>query len=124
MWMLLVLFYGLSKGAREIVKKKAMGKSSVMEVLIFYTLVSFLMVVPQVPFAGGLETKYYFFIAIKSFVIFLAWMFSFKALKNMPVSLYGILDLSRVLFATILGFTVLSEEATVYQIAGLIFVCI
>ena len=36
-WMLLVLFYGLMKGAREIVKKMALKKSSVMEVLFVYT---------------------------------------------------------------------------------------
>ena len=41
MWMLLVLFYGLCKGGREIVKKKAMETSTVIEVLLFYTFVSF-----------------------------------------------------------------------------------
>lgn len=48
MWMLLVLFYGLCKGGREIVKKKAMVKSTVMEVLLFYTLVAFVMVTPEI----------------------------------------------------------------------------
>ena len=47
MWMLLVLVYGLLKGAREIVKKKSLQYSSVMEVLFFYTLFAFLMVVPD-----------------------------------------------------------------------------
>lgn len=122
MWMFLVLFYGLAKGAREIVKKKAMAKSTVMEVLLFYTFVAFLMVIPQVPQAGGLETKFYFYIALKSFFIFLAWIFSFKALSKMPVSLYGVLDLSRVLFATSLGVIVLHEQMVVNQIIGLLCV--
>ena len=72
MWMLLVLLYGVLKGAREIVKKKALTKSSVIEVLFFYTLLGFLFVTPQAPSAMGLEPKYYFWIALKSFVIFLA----------------------------------------------------
>ena len=38
-------------------------------------------------------------ILIKSFVIFLAWIFSFIAIKKLPISLYGVLDLSRVIFA-------------------------
>lgn len=122
MWMLLTLFYGLAKGAREIVKKKAMTKNTVMEVLLAYTFLSFIMVLPQVPMAGGLETRFYFWIALKSFCIFLAWIFSFRALKSMPVSLYGILDLSRVLFATCLGIVVLNEIMKPGQVAGLILV--
>lgn len=122
MWILLTLFYGLSKGAREIVKKKAMTKNTVMEVLLAYTFLSFIMVIPEVPMAGGLETPFYFWIALKSFCIFLAWIFSFRALKSMPVSLYGILDLSRVLFATSLGIIVLHEIMKPGQVVGLILV--
>lgn len=122
-WILLVLFYGLCKGGREIVKKKAMTKSSVMEVLLFYTLISFIMVLPEIPEAGGLEGKYFFYIAIKSLLIFIAWICSFKALKAMPVSLYGVLDLSRVLFATLLGVIVLNESLGIFQIVGLLLVC-
>lgn len=122
MWMLLTLFYGLAKGAREIVKKKAMGKNTVMEVLLAYTFLSFIMVLPQVPMAGGMESRFYFWIALKSFCIFLAWIFSFKALKSMPVSIFGILDLSRVLFATTLGLVVLHESMRIGQVVGLVFV--
>lgn len=122
MWMLLVLLYGVLKGAREIVKKKALAKSSVIEVLFFYTLLGFLFVTPQVPSAMGLEPKYYFWIALKSFVIFLAWICSFKAIKKMPISLYGVLDLSRVLFATLLGVVVLQETLNTHQMIGLVFV--
>ena len=122
MWMLLVLFYGLAKGAREIVKKKAMEKSTVMEVLLFYTLLSFVMVIPEIKEAGGVELRFYFLIALKSFFIFVAWICSFKALKKLPLSLYGVLDLSRVLFATLLGIVVLNEILNINQIIGLIFV--
>ena len=47
MWMALVLLYGLFKGVREIVKKKSLQYSSVMEVLFFYTLFAFIMVLPS-----------------------------------------------------------------------------
>lgn len=122
-WILLVLLYGLLKGGREIAKKKAMNRNSVMEVLIAYTFISFLMVVPQAKDAGGLEPKFYFYIALKSFAIFIAWICSFRSLKNLPVSLYGILDLSRVLFATLSGVFLLGEVLSVFQIAGLFIVC-
>lgn len=123
MWMLLVLVYGLLKGFREIAKKKAMERNSVMEVLVIYTVISFLLVVPSAPKAGGLEPHFFIWIAIKSFFIFLAWILSFHSLKKIPISLYGVLDLSRVLFATSLGIFVLGETLGINQIAGLIFVC-
>ncbi|MBD5522866.1 MAG: DMT family transporter [Lachnospiraceae bacterium] len=122
MWIPLVLLYGVLKGVREIVKKKALEKNSTIEVLFMYTFLSFLFVLPEVKEAVGMETRFYFYVALKSFVIFLAWMFSFKAIKKMPISLYGVLDLSRVLFATLLGVFVLQEVLNGYQMVGLLFV--
>ena len=122
MWMWFVLLYGIIKGIREIVKKKALQKNATIEVLFLYTLLAFVIVLPDVKNAMGLEVKYYFFIGLKSFVIFLAWIFSFKAIKKMPISLYGVLDLSRVLFATLLGIIVLQEALGVFQVIGLVLV--
>lgn len=121
-WMLLVLLYGVLKGVREIVKKKALEKNSTLEVLFLYTLLSFCFVIPDVKNAMGLEPILYLYIAAKSFVIFLAWIFSFKAIKRLPISLYGVLDLSRVMFATLLGVIVLGEILSFAQIIGLILV--
>jgi len=123
MWIWLVLLYGALKGAREICKKKALTINTTMEVLFVYTLLSFLFVVPDIKQASGLEIKYYGYILIKSFVIFLAWIFSFKAIKRLPISLYGVLDLSRVLFATLLGTIVLNEVLSPLHILGLLLVC-
>ncbi|MBQ0163346.1 MAG: EamA family transporter [Treponema sp.] len=122
-WVILVLIYGIFKGARELTKKKAMSINSVMEVLVIYTFISFSMVIPQAPNAGGLEAKYYLLIALKSFAIFVAWICGFYSLKMLPVSLYGVLDLSRVLFSTFMGVVFLHEVLNGYQIAGLCIVC-
>lgn len=122
MWIWLTLLYGVLKGVREIVKKKALEKNSTIEVLFLYTVLAFLFVLPDAKNAVGLELKYYFYIALKSFVIFLAWIFSFRAIKGMPISLYGVLDLSRILFATMLGVIVLQETLGVWQTVGLILV--
>lgn len=121
-WMLLVLFYGVLKGFREVVKKMALKKNGVIEVLFFYTFLAFLFVLPQAKDAGGLYGTDYLWIAMKSFFVFLAWIFSFKAIKKMPISLYGVLDLSRVLFSTLLGVVVLEETLGFMKTMGLIFV--
>lgn len=122
LWIPLVLLYGVLKGVREIVKKKALEKNSTIEVLFMYTFLSFIIVLPTAKTAMGMEPKFYFYVALKSFVIFMAWMFSFKAIKRMPISLYGVLDLSRVLFATLLGVIVLQEVLSIHQMIGLLFV--
>ncbi len=121
-WILLVLLYGVLKGAREVIKKKSLQGSTVMEVLVVYTILAFLMVLPDYKNAMGVNPAYLFWIAIKSFIIFAAWICSFVAIDKMPISLYGVLDLSRVLFATFLGVTVLGEALTIHQMMGLVFV--
>lgn len=121
-WVFLVLLYGVLKGSREIAKKKAMMKNTVMEVLVVYTFLSFIFVIPQAGSAGNLETEFYFWIALKSFAIFIAWICGFYSLKYLPVSLYGVLDLSRVLFSTFMGVVFLHEVLNAWQIAGLVIV--
>lgn len=124
LWIFLVLLYGILKGVREVVKKKSLNKSTVMEVLIVYTVLAFLMVVPDYKNAMGVSPQYLGWIACKSFLIFLAWICSFKAIDKMPISVYGVLDLSRVLFATLLGTLVLGEVLSAAQKTGLVFVSV
>lgn len=122
-WVSLVALYGILKGVREILKKKALSRNTVMEVLLMYTLLSFLILIPTAPKAGGLKPEAYAAVFAKSFVIFLAWLCSFHALSCMPVSLYGILDMSRVIFSTLLGVFVIHEKMTIPGTIGLVLVC-
>ena len=123
LWISLVLVYGLLKGLREIAKKKALDKNTVIEVLFFYTLISFLLVVPSAGEAIGTERGKLLPIAFKSFIIFVAWMCGFKAIKKMPISIVGILDMSRVVFSMLLALLVLKEVLTIPQAIGMLLVC-
>jgi len=122
--MVLTLLYGLIKGVREIFKKKALEKNSVTEVLLIYTFISLIIATPQIPNAMGLTARQYFWVAVKAFVIFVAWIAGFKAIKQLPVSLIGVLDLSRVLFASLLGVFVLGETITLNKGIGLLLVSV
>ena len=122
MWIALVLLYGILKGARDIIKKKALVKSSTMEVLFFYTLLSFLFVTPGIETALAVDRGYLGYIFIKSFVIFIAWICSFRAIKNLPVGFYGIMDMSRVIFASVLSVVILNEGFTLPKAIGMILV--
>ena len=124
MWIGLVCLYGVLKGIRDIIKKKAMEKNSAMEVLFFYTFISFLFVTPSMKNALSIDFHYIGFVMIKSAIIFIAWICSFKAIKKLPIGFYGIMDMSRVIFATVLGVTVLGEVMTGHKIAGMALVLI
>ena len=135
-WISCVLLYGVLKGAREIFKKKAMKRSTVIEVLVLYTVLSLVIVIFTTAteiavgtksvseYLFGLRPGQYGAIAVKSFVIFVAWICGFRALRRMPVSLYGILDMARVVFSAGLGILVLGERPSLLQGAGIALVCI
>ena len=124
MWIALVCVYGILKGVRDVIKKKAMEKNSAMEVLFFYTFISFLFVTPEVKNAISIDFHNIGFIMIKSAIIFIAWICSFKAIKKLPIVFYGIMDMSRVIFATALGVLVLGETLTEHKIVGMALVLI
>lgn len=113
-------------------KKKALEKSTVMEVLVIYTVISFVicLVTSFVEFfwfdesvVGGMDFHFLPAVIFKSFIIFVAWICGFKAIKKLPVSIYGILDMARVLFSTILSIIILSECLNTNKVAGILLVC-
>ena len=122
LWILLVLFYGISKGVRDGLKKLSMEKSSLMEVLLFHSLLAFLFTVPFSKDIFAMPPAFYGLIFLKSFVIFLAWIFSFKSINKMPLSYFGIMDMSRVVFSTLFGLFLVRETMGIPNIVGLLFV--
>lgn len=125
MWIVLVLIYGILKGVRDIAKKKALTISGVTEVLFVYTLLAFIFTVPTIGGINGIvgvPGREMGTIAFKSFIIFIAFLCSFYAIEKMPISLYGVLDLSRMLFAMILGVFVLKEHLKFTQVIAMILV--
>lgn len=121
-WVLMVLFYGVSKGLRDGMKKLALQKNSLMEVLLFHSALAFLFTVPTVENVFAIPPVFYLLIFAKSFIIFLAWMFSFRSLSKLPLSSFGILEMSSVVFSTMLGVFLLGEKLYIRNIAGLLLV--
>jgi len=122
LWIVFILIYSLLKGSREGMKKAALKKSSSGEILFFYTLIGFILTLPFCKSALELEFIYIFYSFLKAVVVCTAWIFALKALKNMSVSLYGIMDLSRMIFSTLLGVIILKESLTVPKIIGIVLV--
>ena len=124
LWIIFVFIYSILKGSRDGMKKAALRKSSLYEVLFFYTLIGVFFALPYLSEAVKLPPLYIFFIFIKSAVVCTAWGFSCVALRKMSVSLYGIIDLSRMVFSTAFGVFLLGEAFTLNKALGVTVVII
>ena len=122
LWIIFILLYGILKGAREPIKKGVLRDVGVLTALFVYTFVGFLMSAPTAVGAFSVTPFAFLLVVIKSFVIFVAWILAFVAIKKVPVSVYGLCDMSRVIFSTLLGVFFLGESLTVKGIISLILV--
>ena len=124
LWIFLILLYGIFKGLREALKKKAMETNSVLEVLFFYTLFAFLMTIPFSKDIFSVSFKYHIAIFIKAFAIFIAWLCALNSIKRLPLSVYSVLDMGRMVFSILFGIIFLSESLSYLQIIGMVLVIV
>ena len=122
LWIFYILIYGIFKGLREALKKKNTQTNSVMEVLFFYTLFAFFMVIPFSRDIFSLSFRAHLVILFKAFVIFVGWICAMNSIKRLPISLYSVTDMMRMVFAILLGVIVLKESISVNQGIGILLV--
>jgi len=122
-WVYLVILYSVVKGIREILKKKSLEINSLAEVLFFHTLLGLILVLPTCTLeVFDITLKQFLVLLLKSSVIFLAWILSFTSIKHTPISFCGIIDMSRIVFSTLLALVVLGEKMSVYNTIGFFLV--
>lgn len=121
-WILPVFAYSFLKGTRDGMKKAAIKKNSANEILFFYTLIGLLLTLPFCSSAFSLEPIYIFWAFVKASVVCIAWLFSFVALDGMSVSLFGVMELARMVFSTLLGVFALKEDFTLPKAIGVALV--
>lgn len=124
LWIIFVIIYSLLKGSRDGMKKAALKKSSSTEILFFYTLLGLLFVLPFSKDAFLTPPIYIMYSFFKAMVVCIAWLLALMALKSISVSLYGIMDMSRMIFSTFLGVVVLGESLTIQKCVGIATVII
>ena len=122
LWIILVLFYGVSKGIRDTMKKLALNKSSLIEVLFLHALLAFILVIPTSGNIFDIPCQFYILILFKALFVFFAWIFSYKSICKMPISSYGLVDVSGVVFSTLMGVCFLGEKLLFKNIIGLLLV--
>ncbi|MBR5559289.1 MAG: EamA family transporter [Oscillospiraceae bacterium] len=121
-WVIFIILYGLLKGSREPIKKNILKNVNVLTSLFVYTFIGFLMAVPTATGIFDVPPHIFAWIVVKSASIFFAWILSFTVLKKLPISTYGVTDMSRVIFSTLMGVVFLHESLTVKGVISLILV--
>lgn len=129
LWVVLILIYGIFKGLREGLKKKAMETNSVVEVLFFYTLFAFLMTIPMSLISASdslfdVSLKYHLILVLKSGIIFAAWLCALNSIKRLPLSVYSVIDMGRIISAIFLGMAFLGENVGAFQVVGIALVIV
>lgn len=125
MWIAQAALYGVLKGGRDVMKKLALKKSSIVEVLFFYTLLSLLLLVPDIKEAVEIfdgAGMYLPLIFVKSVIIYIAWMCSFKAIEKLPIGFYGLMDMSRVVITSVMSIFIFGEALTLGKAIGMVLV--
>ena len=121
-WIIFIIIFGVLKGLREPIKKKVLESVNVFTSLFVYTFIGFLMTLPTAKGVFDITPYVSALIVAKSTVIFFAWMLTFVAIKKVPLGIYGITDMSRVIFSSLMGILFLGEGLTLRGIISLILV--
>ena len=123
-WIVLTFLYGMCKGFFDCAKKKASQKNSTHEVLGFFTLFSFLLAAMSCKNVLDISYTSLLIIFFKSSICVIAWILSLNVMRKISVSLYGVTNVSRVLFSILLGVLIFNEQLTFLKFIGIIIVII
>lgn len=123
-WTILTLIYGLLSGVYYIFQKKAMSINHSIEVFVTYVTISLIIVFFNVGNVITINPNHLILIALKSLMLFISFVLSFKAMSKLSVSLYGVINMSKILFTSLLGIIVLNETFGRNQLIGMILICL
>lgn len=121
-WILFTVICAICKGFFESVKKKALEKSSIYEVLAWFCLIAFIISIFINKNVFEIEMMNIFVIFIKALFVVAAWLLNLHVLEKMQISLYGVISLSTIIFSLILSILFLGEKITINIIIGAIIV--
>ena len=117
-WFLFALISGIILGFFDIFRKMATQKVSVINVLAFYSMFSFLLLIYDYKNALSMDFSMFPIIFLKSIIIYFSWILSFLAFKHLPISLVSPLKTLTPLFTIIFGITLLNEHFSLLQVIG------
>ena len=137
MWVVLSLISAFLLGFYDIFKKQTVVKNAIIPVLFYSTLISGLLFVPFVLlskfkpyiftgdfmsklFIETLTARQHLLIMGKTALILCSWMFSYSAMKHLPITVVGPVNQLRPAISVILLFLIFKESLTWLQWSGVV----
>ncbi|HAN09156.1 MAG TPA: EamA family transporter [Clostridiales bacterium] len=122
MYIVLSLISGVLLGFFYIAKKQVLKKSDVIAVLAVYTVINSLINCVDYKVAFETDKTILIYIFIKAVIIYIGWMLSGKAIKELPLSISSPLGILSPVFTVIIGILILHEELGILQIVGILII--
>ncbi len=137
MWVVLSLISAFLLGFYDIFKKQTVVNNAIIPVLFYSTLISSLVFLPLVllsyfnpeAFKGDfvqqlyiepLTLRQHLLIIGKTALILCSWMFSYSAMKHLPITVVGPVNQLRPAISVVLLFLIFQEKLTLLQWIGVV----
>ena len=137
MWVILSLISAFLLGFYDIFKKQTVVNNAIIPVLFYSTLISSLVFLPLVlvsrfnpeVFKGDFLQQFYIepltarqhlLIIGKTALILCSWMFSYSAMKHLPITVVGPVNQLRPAISVVLLFLIFQEKLTLLQWTGVV----
>ncbi|MDR2815196.1 MAG: DMT family transporter [Proteiniphilum sp.] len=132
MWVILAFVSAFFNGCYDISKKIAVNNNAILPVLFFSTLSASLLLFPaavlshldivkfstSIFYIPDLSIKSHLYILIRAFIITLAWLFGYTALKHLPITITGPINATRPVMTLVLAIIIFNEALNIYQWIG------
>ncbi|MBR1513476.1 MAG: EamA family transporter [Bacteroidales bacterium] len=137
MWVVLSLISAFLLGFYDIFKKQTVVGNAIIPVLFYSTMISGLLFVPfvllshfkpyvfvgdfmQRLFIEPITARQHLLIMGKTAIILCSWMFSYSAMKHLPITVVGPVNQLRPAISVILLFLIFQEKLTLVQWIGVV----
>lgn len=121
-WILLTILYAVVIGFYNCAKKKAIKKNSVYEIFAYFSLIAFLITALTSKNIFVLEINYIALIILRTILISFSWLIAGYIINKIPISLYAVIMLSKIIFSISLSILILGEKLTIMTFTGMMLV--
>ncbi|WP_066631148.1 DMT family transporter [Labilibacter marinus] len=132
MWWLLAIVSALFLGIYDVVKKVSVNKNAVLPVLLFSSISGAILFIPiliasrnefitpeHLFYIPSISWKEHAMLFLKSAIVVTSWIFSFFALKHLPLTIVSPIRATGPLWTLIGAIIIFSERLTPYQWIGI-----
>jgi len=118
LYVIFALLYALFSGFFNVSKKKAIGTSREVVILVMFSLISFFISLIWIPFGVMVPLKFILILAFKGLIVTLSFYLLLTVLRETDVSVASLTKVLSYVITFLVGILLMGESATILQIIG------